>query len=175
MKKNGLPYNKSGLKVPGNYFEDFKTRMLNKVSSLDGKEEVLEDSNPFKVPDSYFEKFEGRLFEKLNKDKKRPKVISITNNKHLSYVAGIAAVLAILFTTHFYNRSQSFGFEDLEITAVENYLLETLDLTTPEETPLIKEGDFSFVTSNDAKLNREAVLEYLSENTEDPSLLLNED
>lgn len=175
MKKNGLPYNKPGFKVPDNYFEDFETRMLNKVSSLDGKEEVLENSNPFKVPEFYFEKFEERLFEKVEKNRKRPKVISLINNKHFSYVAGIAAVLAMIFTTHFYNRSQAFGFEDLEIIAVENYLLETLDLTNPEETPLIKEGDFSFATPNDTELNREAVLEYLNENTEDPSLLLNED
>lgn len=175
MKKNDLPDNKnSGFKIPDNYFGDFEARMLSKVSSLENTDRLPEYSNPFKIPDSYFDKFEDRLFESLNKEKDHTKVISLITNKHFSYVAGIAAVLAIIFTTHFYNRSQSFGFEDLEITAVERYLLENLDHTTPEETQLFKEGDFSFASSNNAALNREAVLEYLSENIEDPSILLNE-
>jgi hypothetical protein len=176
MKENGLPYkNKSGFKVPENYFGDFEARMLDKVRSLEGETTLPENANPFKTPDSYFDNFETRLFEKLEKDKKDPKVISLLKNKYLSYVATIAAVLAIIFATHQYTRTQSFDFEDLEITEVENYLLESFDHNTPEETHLIKEGYFSFTTSGSDKLNREAVLEYLNENMEDPSLLLNED
>lgn len=176
MKKNDLPDNKnSGFKIPDNYFGDFETRMLRTAGSLEKQVRPQDNSNPFKLPANYFEHFEEHLFEKIEKENTPNKVISLLSNKHFSYVAGIAAVLAVMFTTHFYNKSQSFGFEDLEITAVENYLLENLDLTNPEETPLIKEGDFSFVSSNSAALNREAVLEYLNENLEDPSLLLNEE
>lgn len=173
MKKNDLPNkSKSGFKAPENYFGDFEARMLDLVNNEQKKN--LDSPNPFKVPENYFESFEDRLSQKLNNKTKQPKVISLVSNRYLSYAAGFAAVIAVIFSLQFFDRSQSTGYDDLEITAVENYLLEKLDLTTPEESHLIKEGDFSFATPVTADLNQEAVLEYLNENTEDPSLLLND-
>lgn len=174
MKNKGLPYSKdTGFKVPENYFQDFEARLMGELASQNSG--LPEKSSPFKVPDSYFEQFESRLAGKLEIENKESKVIPLFNRKHLSYLAGVAAVLAIIFSSVVLNRAQSFDYTDLDNLAVENYLLETFEFSSPEETHLLKEGDFSFATAPNADLDREAVLEYLNENMEDPSLLLNEE
>lgn len=175
MNKKGLPYRKdTGFKVPENYFEDFETRFMGQLSS--SEEDLLSTgtSSPFKVPDHYFEEFESRLTDRLPLETKEPKVIPLFNRKHLSYIAGVAAVLAIILSSVVLNRPQTFGYSDLDVIAVENYLLESFEFSSPEETHLLQEGDFSFATSPGKDLDREAVLEYLNDNMEDPTLLLNE-
>lgn len=176
MNKKGLPYKKdSGFKVPENYFQDFEARMMAQLPAGEENSILPEKSSPFKVPDSYFEQFESRLAEKLEIKDKTPKVIPLFNRKHLSYIAGVAAVLAVIFSSVVFNRSQTFDYNELDVLAVENYLLESFEDSNPEETHLLKEGDFSFATSPNASVDREALLEYLNENMEDPSLLLNEE
>ena len=175
MKKKGLPYRKdSGFKVPENYFQDFEARLMSQLPTVEENFILHEKSSPFKVPDAYFDQFESRLNERLNI--KETRVIPLNNRKKLLfYVAGVAAVLAVIFSSVVFNRSQSFEYNDLDILAVENYLLESFDYSSPEETHLLKEGDFTFATSPNAGVDREALLEYLNENMEDPSLLLNEE
>lgn len=176
MNKKGLSYRKdSGFKVPENYFEDFESRLMKELPSSKQESLLPESSAPYKVPDRYFEEFESRLNERLNLKAKESKVIPLYNRKHLSYIAGVAAVLAIIFSSIVLNRPQSFGYSDLDVIAVENYLLESFEFSSPEETHLLKEGDFSFATSPGKDLDREAVLQYLNENMEDPILLLNEE
>ena len=177
MRKKGLPYRKdSGFKVPENYFQDFEVRLMAQLPTAEENSILPEKSSPFKVPDAYFDQFESRLNERLNIKEKEIRVIPLFNRKKLlSYVAGVAAVLAVIFSSVVINRSKSFEYNDLDILAVENYLLESIEYSNPEETHLLKEGDFSFATSPNASVDREALLEYLNENMEDPSLLLNEE
>lgn len=176
MKKNGLPYRKdAGFKVPENYFSDLEARLMAQITSEEKDTGLPQSSSPFKVPDSYFEDFESRLNDRLDAEKKDIKVIPLFHKKHLSYLAGVAAVLVVIISSVVFNRSQNFDYNDLDVLAVENYLLETFEYTSPEETHLLKEGDFSFATSPNSNLDREALLEYLNENMEDPSLLLNEE
>lgn len=175
MSKKGLPYTKDqGFRVPENYFEDFETRLMGKFPSLKEDSLLPGNSSPYKVPDHYFEEFQSRLPDRLHLKTKQPKVISLTTKKHLSYIAGVAAVLAIILSSVILNRPHTFGYSDLDIVAVENYLLESLEFSSPEETHLLQEGDFSFATSPGKELDREALLEYLNDNIEDPTLLLNE-
>lgn len=177
MSKKGLPYRKdSGFKVPEKYFQDLENRLMSQLPSTGDESLLSEKTSPFKVPDAYFEDFEARLNEKLELAEKDKKVISLFNRKKmLSYVAGVAAVLAVIFSSVVLNRPETFEYSDLDVIAVENYLMETFEFSSPEETHLLKEGDFSFATTPNASLDREAVLEYLNENMEEPSLLLNEE
>lgn len=175
MSKKGLPYKNAGFKVPENYFRDFESRVMAKLPSPREESLLPENSSPYKVPDSYFEQFESRLNEKLKTENKERKVIPLFKRKNFSYMAGVAAVLAVILGSVVLNRSQSFGYNDLDILTVENYLLETFEYSSPEENHLLKEGDFSFATSPNTHLDKDAVWEYLNENTEDPTLLLNEE
>lgn len=175
MNKKGLPYRKdSGFKVPENYFETFEARLREKVS-MESEADLPETTSPFKVPDSYFENFSSRLQEKLEIGEQPVKVISLSRRKVLSYVAGIAAVLAVVFGSLWNTPAEPDDFNDLDLLTVENYLLESIEFSIPEETPLIKEGDLSFSPTGNSILDQEAVIEYLQENVEDPSLLLNEE
>ncbi|MCX2836582.1 hypothetical protein OQ279_00335 [Salinimicrobium sp. MT39] len=167
MKKNGLPYhNTSGFKVPEGYFQDFEARMMSRVT----EDEKSFGDNPFKVPNDYFEHLGDRVFEKIETPKEG-KVIPLFNRKIWSYVASVAAVVAILFSTVIFNDNSEVGFEDLNITAVENYLLESIDTDNPNETDF---APYEITASANPNIDKEALYEYLNENIEEPALLLNE-
>ena len=168
MKENRLPYSKqSGFKVPDDYFGNFEEKMMLKVFTSENNL----NSKPFKVPENYFEQLEQKVFDKIQDPPKKTKVIPLFNRRTLSYVAGIAAVLAVLFSSVVFNKTQEPGFEDLDITAVENYLLESIDHDDPKNIP----ENYDFTASANPNIDKEALLEYLNENIEEPALLLNDD
>lgn len=169
MKKNRLPYNnKSGFKVPEGYFQDFQSRMMERVT--EGEKDF--GANPFKVPENYFDQLAGRVFEKIDTPPKKGKVIPLFHQKTWSYIAGVAAVVAVLLSAVLFNDNNEIAFEDLDITAVENYLLESFDMDNPNTAPFI---DYEITASANPNIDKEALFEYLNENIEEPALLLNED
>lgn len=175
MKEKDLGDIKSGFKVPDAYFENFERRMIDKVVSVEETAAPLPETNPFTVPDGYFTQFEERLFDKLKDEPQEPKVIPLFRRKAFSYVASVAAVLLVIITSTVLNKNNKATFGDLDAIAVENYLLETLELANPEEALLLDENDEIFATSMDTQINREAVIEYFKENVDEPAILLNED
>lgn len=169
MKENGLPFKKdAGFKVPEGYFQDFEARMMARVTSS----EIAPKENPFKVPENYFEQLEERVFERLEKTPKKGKVIPLLNRRTFSYVASIAAVLAILLSSIVFNETREFGFDDLDAIALENYLLESLDFEDPRQVP---GEDYIYTTSTNPNIDKEALFEYLNDHIEEPALLFNED
>lgn len=169
MKENGLPYKRdSGFKVPEGYFQDFEAEMMARISFS----EKGINEKPFKVPENYFEQLEERVFERLEKTPQKGKVIQLSNRRILSYVASVAAVLAILFTSIMYNSTSQVEFNDLDMVAVENYLFESLDLENPNLAPV---EDYNYTASANPNIDKEALLEYLNDHIEEPALLLNED
>ncbi len=169
MKENRLPYDKTGgFKVPEGYFQDFESRMMAQVT----EEEKSFGDNPFKVPANYFEKFGDRVFARIENPPKEGKVVPLFKKKIWSYVAGVAAVAAIFFSSLVINTNGELGFEDLEITALENYLLESLDMENPTQPPFT---EYEVTASANPNIDKEALFEYLTENIDEPALLLNED
>ena len=173
MRKKELGHKETGFKVPEGYFQDFEARMMEKVSALENEEQL--NSNPFKVPEGYFAEFENRLMEKIEEDRQEPKVIPLHHRKMWSYVASVAAVLAVILSSVVLTDSQKATFDNLDIVAVENYLLETLNMDETDETLFVNDEVFGFASSPDSNIDHEAVLEYLNENVEETSLLLNEE
>lgn len=170
MKENRLPYDKSGgFKVPEGYFQDFEARMMARLTE---EEKKTFGDNPFKVPDQYFAQLGDRVFEKLESTPKKSKVVPLFNRKVWSYVAGAAAVAAIFFSSIVINENGELSFEDLEVTAVENYLLESLENESPTQEPYV---DYELTASANPNIDKEALFEYLHENIDEPALLLNED
>lgn len=174
MSKKGLPYHKhTGFSVPEGYFETLESRLRDRIARED-EIGLPESTSPFKVPDSYFERFSDRLHQRLEEQERPVKVIPLAKRKMVSYVAGIAAVLAVVFGSLLYSPAESVDFNDLDLLTVENYLLESIKYS-PEENQLLKEGDLSYSPPGDNVLDQEAVMEYLQENVDDPSLLLNDE
>ncbi|MHA6280756.1 hypothetical protein ACXYMT_11295 [Salinimicrobium sp. CAU 1759] len=169
MKENRLPYsNKSGFKVPEGYFQDLESHLMERVTAV----EKDFGQSPFKVPENYFEQLGDKVFEKLEDQPKKGKVIPLFRRKTWSYIAGVAAVAAVLFSSVIFNENGEIGFEDLDITAVENYLLESLDMDNPNAAPYV---DYELTASANPNIDKEALFEYLNENIEEPALLLNEE
>ena len=169
MKENRLPYsNKSGFKVPEGYFQEFGSRMMERVT----ENEKDFGTSPFKVPENYFEQLGDRVFQKLDDTPEKGKVIPLFRRRSWSYIAGVAAVAAVFFSALTFNENGEIGFDDLDITSVENYLLESLDMDNPNEAPYV---DYELTASANPNIDKEALFEYLNENIEEPALLLNED
>ena len=126
---------------------------------------------PFKVPEDHFAGLEAQVLSKVENSPKKAKVIPLFRRKSWTYAASVAAVAAILFSSVLFNDSEDVTFKDLELTAVENYLLESLDFENPDETSY---EDYEFSTSTNPNIDKEALFEYLNENIEEPALLLNE-
>ena len=180
MKKNKLPYhNKSGFKVPEGYFEALEGRVLDSVTAA--QEKVLprdKKETGFKVPENYFENFEAELFERIDRveeKRKTPKIISLFNKESFYYAAGAAAVFVAIITTFFTHPSQNIGFEDLDMLTLEGYIHESIELSTNDISHYLSEGDFGLAPSGGTDVDEDAVIEYLTENMEEPSILYNED
>lgn len=181
MKENKLPYNHNKpFRVPENYFGSLEDRLMEKVASVQAQDEDMKAldagvDNGFKVPENYFDSFEDKLMSKLENKPKQPKVISLLNSEMFYYIAGTAAVFIALITTLFTNPSQPVGFEDLDVVTIEGYLHETLDFSKTDMSQYLNEGEFSFAPSGQSDADQEAVIEYLHETMEEPSMILNED
>ena len=179
MKKNKLPYDhKSGFKVPEGYFEALEERVLNSVTGA--QEKILPGDKKeigFKVPENYFENFETALFERIDgieKQRKTPKIISLFNKESFYYAAGAAAVFVAIITTLFTNPSESFGFEDLDMLTLEVYIHESIEFSTNDISQYLSEGDLGLAQPEGTLVDEDVVIEYLTENMEEPSILYNE-
>lgn len=175
MKHNKLPYNpKSGFKVPDSYFGDFEEKIMRSIGEKPALENIVFKANSgFTIPDAYFENLERGILQKVEGEKKGGRLISLFNNKKLYYVAAVAAVFVGLVSSVFFNPvTEDFTVEGLELSAIELYIDEGyIDLNFNEISAFSAEGNYSFDNFNTSGLSDEQVLEYLSDNIEDPNIL----
>ncbi|MCP9200096.1 hypothetical protein MKO06_09265 [Gramella sp. GC03-9] len=177
MKTNNSKYqDKSGFRVPEDYFESFDARMMDRLKE-NSSFELPDTARPFKVPAGYFDDLESRI---LDKSRQQPKgrVINLFRSEYLYYAAAVAAIF-ILMLGNFYKveTTEELGWDDIEISVMENYIDEGyemgyIDLNTfdhsefiSEDGTLIDDSDFENVSTQDA-------LDYLDENLEDPTYIL---
>ena len=177
MKKNKLPYDqKGGFKVPENYFDTLETRVMESVTLYEEKELLCEqEGKGFKVPENYFDNFEDRLFEKLENKPKQSKVISLLSQESFYYFTGTAAVFVAIVSTLFSNPSEPIGYEDLDMLTLEGYLHETMIFSNSDVSEYFSDGEFNLAPSSQSDNDHKAVIDYLSETMEEPSIIFNED
>ncbi|MDN3593847.1 hypothetical protein [Zunongwangia endophytica] len=175
MKKEKIPYHgASGFKVPSGYFENLEDQLCDKV--LSEEEQVREIELPaeagFKVPEAYFDGLEDRLVEKI--EIKQPKLIKVDFRKTLYYAAGIAAIFICLYSTFFtLGNEQSASWDDVELSAMEDYIDDGyIDFSSTEFSNMIIEDGYIVEESDFAAMNSDAVFDYIDENVEDPSYIL---
>ena len=183
MKENRLPYhNKTGFQIPEGYLESLEDRILSKVLSpeLDPSEVDLSTSQktkkPFTVPGNYFENLEDRVMKNIQGQKKKePKLISLLTKEAFYYVAGIAAIFLAVITNVSGPQTEQNSLETLDMLSLESYLEENYDYSSPEVSNLVSEDVLSITTSAQTSyIDQEALMEYLQENIEEPSLIFNE-
>lgn len=179
MKENMSPnHKKPGYMVPDNYFEDFESRILHAVTKKSASiDRHYSAQSGFLVPGDYFDNLEQNILQKVDQSKgvgqDNGRVVSLYKKKKLYYAAAIAAVfIGILTTTLFNPVAEELSVNNLELTAIEEYINEGyIDFTFNEISAFMAEGDYSFDHFNTTGLSDEEVFDYLSENIEDPNEL----
>ena len=177
MSSKDLSYRKNQpFKVPEGYFDSLEERILKAAASSASKEESLERfESGFTVPDYYFEKLEDRVMERVQ-EPKQTKVRSLFKRETLYAFAGIAAVLVAIVSTQLLKQPDDLSMQNIDMLALEGYIEESIRLQVPETSPIFEKGDFGFSPySQSTRLAQEAVIEYLHEHIEEPSLIFDEE
>lgn len=175
MKKRNLSYQeKSGFKVPQDYFENLEETLMRKISPENTTVESYKGSPGFVVPEDYFQQMEVQVLQKIEKDQEQGKVISIVARKTLYYAAAVAAVVVILLSTNLFNSTvPEYTIDSVEMSALEDYIDKGyMDFTFDEISAYITEEGNPMQNFNASTLSDEEVFTYLSEDIEDPGLLI---
>lgn len=174
MDSHNLPYHKKqGLGVPKDYFEDFEKEILGMVNIAEAlntqKLDTIKESG-FKVPKNYFEVLEKEL---LSKTAPTPKIVPLFSKRLLYYVAGVAAIFAAVFGSTQLTPSVNASWDSVELSVMENYINDGyIELTQDDISEFIGQ-DGELVNDTDfSTVNSEAAMEYLDENMEDPTYIL---
>ena len=165
--------NKPGFTVPEGYFEALDARVLAKL-----KEVPLPENNGFTVPEGYFDAVEDTIL-KTSKTAgwevhvtKTPKQQNSTNKSIWYSIAGIAAVLAVVFTLYPFGNG-TVSLEDINSTSISAYLEEgSLELTPDEIATYLNDEDFDALMVASEEISEENLSEYLYNHLDDNSLLI---
>lgn len=174
MKKKFSKYNQdSGFRVPGNYFSDLSSRILNE---LDDTQNIPVAEPGFGLPDDYFENLEQKIFSKI--DRPEPKVVPFYRGKFWTYAAAVVVIGLLLFANLFKSKpSQAVSWDDIEVSVMEDYIDEGYDMGIID----LDTDDYSEFIFDDGKLvddadfenvNSDAVYDYLEENLDDRADIL---
>ena len=166
-EKRNIP-KQTGFKVPDNYFEDFKVDFSrNEVENSSTLETI--QSSGFKTPESYLEDFKVEI---PSAEKKTSKVISINRNKVFTFISTAAAVA--LFILFIYKEDTIVPeASELSRLAIEDYL-EKNEFDFENEIDYKNNANLSDFHSQLNTVDNEAILEYLSNNTDMTSFLNDE-
>ena len=166
-EKRNIP-KQTGFKVPDNYFEDFKVDFSrNEVENSSTLETIK--SSGFKTPENYLEDFK---VEVPSAEKKTSKVISINRNKVFTFISTAAAVA--LFILFIYKEDTIVPeASELSRLAIEDYL-EQNEFDFENEIDYKNNANLSDFHSQLNAVDNEAILEYLSNNTDMTSFLNDE-
>lgn len=158
-EKKNIPQN-SGFKTPDSYFEGFKVD-FSQIENSSVFNQI--ENSGFKTPTHYFKSFNIDL----PKEEKTSKVIQLHTKQIITAIASIAAVF-IFIVLIYKNPVQPFSTEEISSLAIEDYL---------EQNEFDFENELNFNTNIQAQLNtvdNEAILDYLSNNSDITSLLNDE-
>lgn len=173
MNTNNSKYpKKAGFQVPENYFEKLEDRLLQRVAQ-ERDTTLPEISHGFKTPKGYFENLEERILEA---QKQQPGVISIFRKKYLYYAASVAAIFILMWVAPFdtESRTSAIGWDDIEVTTIEDYIMEGyetgyIDMDASDFSDFFPENDQLVDDSDFGNMNSDAVIDYIEENIDDPS------
>lgn len=180
MRKNSLPYNDDqDFKVPDGYFESLEDRIMDSVTT-----DEIEQSLPqhgFVMSKEYSDSFEDRLFnrmrlENLLQTNTPPKVRRLNFKQSFKYAAAVAA--AVLVVGSLLNSNQptvNDSIENIDLLTLEGYLQEVSETPNSSLEFIITNQQDSLATKDDIIIEQDALLEYLKENIDEPSILYYED
>jgi hypothetical protein len=170
--KKPIYSDESGFKIPENYFESFESRLMANINA----EETLNNyksKSGFEVPAAYFDNLDDQILNKVKDNKPKAKLIRLPSRAFITYASSIAAVMAIIIFSITPEPAMEGTEVSVELNAIEEYLdQEYLDLNLNDYSTFMEDDGFVFDDFKSSNLNKDAVLDYLNENVEDPGLIL---
>ena len=158
--------NISGLNVPEGYFDNFEDRMMLRVM-----EDNLPKSNGFSAPEGYFDSLEDKVFNTLA-ETKETKVVSLFSRRNLLYATGVAASLALIISL-WGGMGSDPGLTDISASEVEAFIDEGgIDFDSYDVIALLDDEDLSEITIPSDDISEENLEEYLLDNFDENSLLV---
>ncbi len=165
MKNEDLNKQKSGFKVPSDYFENFEKKLFNDVTQDDTQNNILgsKTNTGFKIPEDYFKTLETSISQKVENNQSKGKLVSLVSRKRVLFISGIAAMIAIIFSISIHQKSK-IDFNDILISDIDLFLEdEDIDLSS-SEIALLFEDDDSYTDAFEQELiDDETIYDYLSE------------
>lgn len=161
---------KPGFDLPNDYFEQLETNI-----ELAEMEAILPETTGFSIPSDYFEKFEDVLLNTIHENSTESKVIPLHRKTWFQLTIGIAACLLIgLFILNPSNPSASTSFEELDIAAYEvaDYFENNTTINTDDVADLLTDEEIEEITLENDILSTVNVEDYLLDNLDDTSLLI---
>lgn len=158
---------KEGFDIPNQYFEEFESRLFDRINI-----ELLPKSSGFKVPQGYFNELEKQIIHQVKKPINKTKVISILSRKTILYAATIAA-LAVLIFSIVNNQNKALTLDEIEFSSIKTYIEEGyIEIDNSDLSLLFTEEDLSAITLEENYISEEILNEYLLENINDSSILI---
>ena len=165
MKNNKLQdIHTSGFKTPKDYFSKVEEQILDELNL---KTKV--EQSGFKVPDSYFDTLESKILHQVS-SKNDVKVIPLQPWKKILYATAVAASLILMFNV-FFKSSEQLKFEDIELSSIENYLVEG-DYTSYELATLLTEEELSSFNTINSEISIDSIEDYLLDNATIEDLII---
>lgn len=174
MKKNKLASHfKPGFKVPKNYFEDFEAKMTRAISQEQTFGEQYIGKPGFAVPKNYFKTLENQVLAKVERSEPRGMIISLFRKNKFYAAAGVAAIFIGIISTLLLKPNSLNSWDSVELSALEEYIdQESIDFNLNEITSFIYEDGYVLDNLNTSNLSDDAVFDYLSDQGENPALIL---
>ena len=150
----------SGFKTPKGYFEGITDDLLDKISE---ETSGFPNEAGFQVPEGYFNNLNKKILEKVAE--KESKVIRLKPYRKYFYAAASVAAILILVLSIQPKDEDSFTFDDLTRTDIENYLEENepgLSSYELAEVLLTEESKVNDILGNE--LDDENIIDYLEDN-----------
>lgn len=171
MKTNSSTYsNKTGFEAPEGYFQELNEKLLD--AAMDSKQQISSvHSTGFNTPTGYFDNLENDLII-ASKKHGDGKVVSLFSKKRLLYVSGIAAIFIGIISTLLLNPASK-SIDNIEISAIEEYIEDgNVDFNFNEVSSFIFDEGYVVDNLESTNYNDDAIFDYLSENIEDPTLMM---
>lgn len=155
---------KSGYKIPENYFENFEGRLFSKLDEESPLDQKI--TSGFEVPKNYFEKLSVELPEE-----KESKVLPLFSKKTIRLAVSIAAMLVFMFSVFNEYKNGKISFSTIGYESVESYIEnDNIDLQNPDIERIILKEPFSSELKFD-KIGEDAIFDYLMNNSSELTFL----
>jgi len=156
----------SGLKVPEDYFGSFENQLMEKLNSDNSESSILTDSlkTGLITPNKYFENVEDTILEKTIKANQETKIIPLFSQKNVLFIAGIAAMIAIIISVSINKGNDPFNFDTIDVADIQEYFDEgNVEFSDTEIAELLDEEASFIDTFNDDEISDEELENYLSD------------